>query len=174
MKKNAIIAMVYTMILSFGASVCCLCDVALSGELTWSRITLSSIWIAWIASFPIILCRRKGVLPALLGISICILPFMYVLSVFTKVRAVFTIGAAMAIISLPYLWSAYILYARLQKRRLLATGISIFLAIPFEFLINFALSKMIGTPILDLWDVFTTCILLMAAVAFILWDCVKK
>lgn len=174
MNKNAMQSILYTMIMFIGALVCCICDVAVSGNLTWSRIVLSSIWIAWTASFPILLFRKKGVLVSMLAIGIFILPFMYVLSVLTKVNAVFSIGAVVAMITLVFLWSMYILYSRLQKRKLLATGITFLLAIPFVFLINFALSKMIGTPVLDLWDASAICILLLTAVAFIIGDWVRK
>ena len=67
-----------------GILVCCICDVAISGTLTWSLITLSSILITWIASFPVILLGKKGVLVAMVAISILILPFMYILSILIK------------------------------------------------------------------------------------------
>ena len=57
MNKNKIISIIITMVI--GILVCCICDVAISGTLTWSLITLSSILITWIASFPVVLLGKK-------------------------------------------------------------------------------------------------------------------
>jgi hypothetical protein len=87
---------------------------------------------------------------------------------------VFGIGAIMSIISLVFLWIIYILYYRLKERKLLATEITFLLAIPFTFLINSKLSKMIGEPVIDIWDILTVFILLIIAFAFIIGDYARK
>ena len=131
-----------------GILVCCICDVAISGTLTWSLITLSSILITWIASFPVILLGKKGVLVAM--------------------------GAIMSIYTLVFLWIIYILYYRLKERKLLATGITFLFAIPFTLLINITLSKLIGEPVIDVWDILSVFILLIVSVAFIIGDYARK
>ena len=55
MSKNAIISTIYTSAMITGIMVCCICDIAISGTLTWSLIVLSSILVTWIATFPVIL-----------------------------------------------------------------------------------------------------------------------
>lgn len=172
--KNTVISIIYTVTMAIGILVCCICDVAVSGTLTWSLITLSSILVAWIASFPVILLGKKGVLVAMLAISIFILPFMYILSILINVHAVFSIGAAMSIFTLILLWIIYILYHRLKERRLLATGISFLFAIPFTILVNVTLSKMLGEPVIDVWDIMSIFILLIIAAAFIIGDYARK
>ena len=148
MNKNTIISIIYTITMVIGILVCCICDVAISGTLTWSLITLSSILITWIASFP----------------------FMYILSILIKVNEVFNIGAIMSIYTLVFLWIIYILYYRLKERKLLATGITFLFAIPFTLLINITLSKLIGEPVIDVWDILSVFILLIVSVAFIIGD----
>ena len=157
-----------------GILVCCICDIAISGTLTWSLIVLSSVLVTWIASFPVILLGKKGVLVAMIAISILIVPFMYILSILIKVNEVFNIGAIMSIITLVFLWIIYIMYRRLKERKLLATGITFLFAIPFTFVINSTLSKMIGEPVVDIWDILSVFILLIIAVAFIIGDYAKK
>ena len=157
-----------------GILVCCICDAAISGTLTWSLITLSSILVTWIASFPVIMLGKKGVLAAMIAISIFILPFMYILSVLIKVNEVFSIGAIMSIITIVFLWLIYILYYRLKERKLLATGITFLFAIPFTLLINITLSKIFGEPAIDVWDILSVFILLIIAVAFIIGDYARK
>lgn len=75
---------------------------------------------------------------------------------------------------LVFLWIIYILYRRLKERKLLATGITFLFAIPFTFLINSTLSKMIGEPVIDIWDILSVFILLIIAVAFIIGDYARK
>ncbi len=157
-----------------GIMVCCICDIAVSGTLTWSLIVLSSVLVTWIASFPVILLGKKGVLAAMIAISILIVPFMYILSILIKVNGVFHIGAIMSIVSLVFLWIIYITYRRLKERKLLATGITFLFAIPFTFLINCILSKMIGEPVIDIWDILSVFILFIIAAAFIIGDYARK
>lgn len=174
LNKNAIISAIYTIAMVIGILVCCICDIAISGTLTWSLIVLSSILITWIASFPVILLGKKGILLSMIAISILIVPFMYILSILIKVNEVFSIGAIMSIITFVFLWIIYTLYYRLKERKLLATGITFLLAIPFTFLINTTLSKMIGEPAIDVWDILSAFILLITAVAFFAGDHVRK
>jgi transcriptional regulator with XRE-family HTH domain len=54
MKKNTIISTIYTIAMVIGILVCCICDIAISGTLTWSLIVLSSILVTWIVSFPVV------------------------------------------------------------------------------------------------------------------------
>lgn len=174
MNKNAIISTIYTIAMVIGILVCCICDIAISGTFTWSLIVLSSVLVAWIASFPIILLGKKGVLVAMIAISILIVPFMYILSILINVNEIFRIGAIMSIISLVFLWIIYIMYRRLKERKLLATGITFLFAIPFTCLINSTLSKMIGEPVIDIWDILSVFILFILAVAFIIGDYARK
>ena len=174
MNRKAIISIIYTIAMVIGILVCCICDIAISGTLTWSLIVLSSVLLTWIAAFPVILLGKKGVLVAMVAISILIVPFMYLLSILIKVNAVFSIGAIMSIISLVFLWIIYILYYRLKERKLLATGLTFILAIPFALLINITLSKMIDAPAIDVWDILSLFILLIIAVAFIIGDYARK
>lgn len=160
--------------MAIGILVCCICDAAISGTLTWSLIALSSILFTWIASFPAILLGKKGVLVAMVAISIFILPFLYILSILINVNEVFSIGATMSVFTLVFLWIIYILYYRLKERKLLATGITFLFAIPFTFLINITLSKIIGEPAIDVWDILSAFILLIIAVAFIVGDYARK
>ncbi len=48
LSKNVILSIVYTVFMAIAILVCCICDVATSGALTWSRITLSSILSAFL------------------------------------------------------------------------------------------------------------------------------
>lgn len=130
--------------------------------------------ITWIASFPVILLGKKGVLVAMVAISILILPFMYILSILIKVNEVFNIGAIMSIYTLVFLWIIYILYYRLKEQKLLATGITFLFAIAFTLLINITLSKLIGETVIDVWDILSVFILLIVSVAFIIGDYARK
>lgn len=172
--RNAMISVVYTVTIVVGILVCCLCDFAVTGKLTWSLITLSSILITWAASFPAILLGRKGIIVSMISISILIIPFLYVLSIILKVAGIFRIGVVMSVISLIFLWLTFLLYQRLRERKLLATGITFLFAIPITFLINFALAQLIDEPIFDIWDLLTVFILLILAVVFIRIDVVKR
>ena len=101
-------------------------------------------------------------------------PFMYILSVLIKVSEVISIGAVMSVITLAFLWIMYVLYYRLKERKLLATGITFLITIPYSFLVNITLSKMIGEPAIDVWDILSVFILLVIAFVFLIADYARK
>lgn len=174
MSKNTVISVIFTITMFTGIIVCCICDVAITGTLTWSLITLSTIMFAWIISFPVILLGKRGILGGIVSLSVFIIPFLYILSILVKNTAVFRIGTPMSVFTLIYMWVVYALYTRFRQRKLLATGVTFFLAIPFMLLINMTLSKMIAEPIIDIWDILSAFILLVAAFAFMFGDYAHK
>ncbi len=168
--KNGVIAIIFTVTMLVGIMVCCICDLAVTGALTWSCITLSAILFAWIISFPVLLLGKKGVFCGMLSLSVFIIPFLYIISVLVGTEAVFRIGAVMSVLALIYLWAVYALYIRFRNRKVLATGISVFLAVPFMLSVNAVLSRLIGEPPLDVWDMLSVFILLIIAVSLLTAD----
>ncbi len=173
--KNGIIATLFTVTFFIGIVVCLTCDIAISGHLTWSLIPISSIAFAWVISFPGMLLGKKGIVVSLISLSIFVIPYLYLLSFLIKVHEILTIGTATAIPALVFLWLLTIIFNRIGKtRKLTALGISLLATVPFVFIINVILSKMIGEPILDVWDVLTIFILLVLAFVCFVGDHYKS
>lgn len=168
--KNTVISIVFTVTMLIGIMVCCICDVAITGSFTWSLITLSAILFAWIISFPIILLGKRGIWGGMLSLSIFIIPFLYIMSILIKNESVFRIGSVISIFALIYMWVIYVIYLRFRTRKMLATGIAFFLAIPFMLSVNTALSKMIGEPIFDIWDMLSAFVLLVTSFSIMLGE----
>lgn len=175
MTKNVIISILFSITLLIGIMVCLICNIAISGGLTWSLIPISSIVFAWIISFPGIILGKKGVIVSLLSLSIFIVPYLFLLSRFIKAEAVFSVGAAAAVPSILFLWIIAAVFYRIGKeRKAVAFGITFLSAVPFVIIVNVILSKMIGEPILDIWDMLSVFILLIMAFVFFICDCAKK
>ena len=173
MNRN-VISVLYTIVMLVGIMVCFICEMAISRTLAWSLIVLSSTMLVWASSFPIILLGKKGVLVAMVSISILTIPYIYLLSVLIKANQVFHIGAILSVFSLVFVWVIYALYIKLKGRKLLATGFMFLLAIPFTLLINGTLSIMIGEPPIEVSDVLSIFALLIAAFAFIIADYARR
>ncbi len=173
--KNRMIAILFTVTLFLGVVVCLTCDIAISGNLTWSLIPISSIAFAWALSFPSIIWGRKGIISSLAVLTMFVIPYLYLLSFLLKVHEVFSIGTAMAIPAIVFLWLVSAICNRIGKtRKTTALGISLLAAIPLVFIINLILSKMIGEPILDVWDMLTIFILLVLAAVCLAIDYGRK
>ena len=174
MSKNMIISIVISITLLIGIIVCAICDIAISGNLTWSLIPISSIIFTWVVSFPIIILGKKGIIGSLISESIFVIPYLYILRDLVNVKAVFSVGAIMAIISTVYLWLLFVIFNRLRVRKLVATGITFLLSIPLMLIINIILSRMISEPIIDIWDILSVFILLIFAFTFFVCDYAKN
>ncbi len=174
MKRNVLISIIFSATLLIGLMMCAICDIAISGNLTWSLIPISSIIFTWVVSFPIIILGKKGILGSLVSISIFVVPYLYILSDLVGAKAVFSMGTVMALVSIVYIWLLYLLFNRLRERKLVATGISFLLSIPFMLLVNVILSRMLSEPIFDVWDMISVFILLIFAFGFFTCDYAKN
>lgn len=155
--------------------VCIICNLAISGNLTWSLIPVSSIVFAWVISFPGILLGKKGIAMSFISLSVFIIPYLYLMSRLLNARAVFSVGSAIAFVAILFLWLIFAVFNRIGKtQKLIALGTSFLLAIPFMFVINAVLSKMTAEPILDVWDMLTVFLLLIFAFVFFICDYAKK
>ena len=175
MTKNVIISIVFSATLLTGIMVCLICNLAISGDLTWSLIPVSSIVLAWVISFPSIILGKRGIIVSLISLSVFIVPYLFLLSNLVKVEEVFSVGAEMAVASIVFLWIIVAVFRRIgETRKLVALGISFLLAIPFMFVINVMVSKITAEPILDVWDMLTVFILLISAFVSFIYDYAKK
>ncbi len=167
--KHRIISILFSAALFLGIMVCFICNIAISGQFTWSLIPACSVLYAWLLLFPEILLGKRGVAVSFISLSIFTIPYLFVLSRILKTKEVFSIGAVMAIITIVFLWIIFAIFMRMgNARKLIALGITFLLAIPFLFMINAALASMIAEPICDIWDMVTVSGLLISAfVSFI-------
>ncbi|MCR5767550.1 MAG: hypothetical protein K6G45_03555 [Lachnospiraceae bacterium] len=101
------------------------------------------------------------------AISVLMVPYLYILSRVIQVREIFSIGAVMAAVALAFFWIVYLICRRFRERKLLAAGLAFLCAIPFTFLINIILSKMLDTPVFDAWDLLSVLVLLGIAGALL-------
>lgn len=173
--RSGIPSLLFSATLFVGALVCVICDLAISGGFTWSPIPVSAIAFTWAVFFPAIQWGKSGVMASLLSLSIFIFPFLYLLGRLLKEKAVFTIGAAMAAISVAFMWLIFAAIRRLWKKsKPAALGVSFLLAGLLELMLNNTLAKMIGLPAMDVWDVFSVFLLLLLAFGSFLWGAVKR
>lgn len=175
MTKNVLISILFSVTLWIGIMVCLICNIAITGNLTWSLIPVSSIVFAWLISFPGIIMGKKGIMVSLISLSVFIVPYLFLLSSIIKTKEVFSIGSVIAAASIVFLWIIFVVFKRIAKaRRSAALGIIFLSAIPFTFIINVILSKTIGEPVFDVWDILSIFTwLILAFVAFVC-DYAKK
>ncbi len=157
-------AAAFSLSLLLGMIICVICDLAISGKLTWSLFPVSAIIFAFPVFFPAIAFERRGILGSLIALSALIVPFLYVLDrLIGNCALLLPIGVRMAAIGVLYLWAVFALFQRLKSRKPLAAGIALLLAIPVCLLINVVLSSLVPEARMDVWDVLA--FLVMAAVS---------
>jgi len=154
MTKNVIISILFSVALLIGIMVCLICNLAISGNLTWSLIPISSIAFAWVISFPGIILEKKGITASLISLSVFIVPYLFLLSSLIKAKEVFSVGAVMAMVSIIFLWIIVAVFKCIE-RKLAALGTTFLLTIPWMIIVNVILSKVIEEPVFDVWDMIS-------------------
>ena len=173
--RNGIIAILYSMALLIGMMVCLVCNIAISGALTWSLIPVSSILYAWAVSFPVIIFGKRGILTSLVSLSAFTIPYLFGLSRLTKAPAVFSIGKVVAFVSILFVWIVAVICMRMgNSRKLTALGIIFLSAVPLVFIINAILATMISEPLFDVWDMLAVFVLLILAFSCFMCGYAKK
>ena len=170
LKINVIIADIISILFLTGIFTCIFCDLRTAGGITWSMIPVSSILFTWMVVLPLIIAGKRRILKSLVVLSILIIPFLYVLSVIIKVKAIFNIGAVMAVVGILYLWSLWGIHYKFPTRKMFATGLSILLAIPFNIAANVILAKILAEPMFDMWDALAVFLLLIIGIPFLVYD----
>lgn len=139
MTGNMIIAILFSLTCLIGIIVCLICNLAISGNLSWSLIPASSIVFAWVLSFPGIILGKRGIIISLISLSVFILPYLFLLSNILKTKEIFSIGAVMAIVSIVFLWIIAGVFKYMGKERggteYTLQSIKTWAAVPLMFLL---------------------------------------
>ena len=157
-------AVAITSLFFLGIMVCLICDFAITGKLTWSWYPISSIFYMWLLVIPAVIWRKRGVFISLICTSLFTIPYLYALERIIGIdRIIMPIGIPVSIVSILYLWIVYVLLVKSKWSRYLSASIALILGIPLSFGINFILSKQIGEPLIDIWDIIAYFLLVLLA-----------
>jgi len=164
-------AILFSAVLLLGIIVCIICDLAITGRLSWSLFPTSAIIYAWFVLFPMIKWDRKGIAWSLTAVSLFTIPFLYVLSILVEGVGLFMyVGGSVAPIVILYLWSVFALFRKLKGRKWLAGALSLLLTIPMCILINLLLYKILNIPVFDVWDMLDFAAVIICAIILLVAD----
>ena len=179
-----IYSIAFSLIIFLGIFVSIICNLSISGRLTWSQYPICCCTFAWVVLFPTIKLGKKGVLYSLIALSIFILPFSLKLWNIIKFNSpniniftlfdVFKILNNLAIAVVVLLWIMYVLFFVLNINRLIASAISTLLIIPFNFIITYIVGSALNEPTFTPFNIIDTLALAMIAVALFVLNSVKK
>lgn len=162
--KN-IFALSYTALSLIGIFVCLICDLALSGTLTWSPIPIISITFAWLVFLPFL----RSAIHGLTAVTLFTIPYLYTLSKLLPAAALlFPIGIRMTVIATGYLWCVCLLFKLLRTYK--AAAAACLLVIPVCIIINFCLAEFTCEPLADRWDILTFSIMGITSLLLFLLD----
>ena len=138
-------ALLFSLLLLIGMLVSMVCDLSISGKLTWSLFPALSILLVWLVFFPIVLHGKEGIFWGLLALSLSLLPFLYGLDRLIQGHAsILPVGGRMAVVGAAFLWIVFALFRFWRNRKLLAVAVSCLTAIPGCAAVNLTLSGILG------------------------------
>ena len=151
------------------AIVCLICNFAVSGELSWSRIVLPSLIAAVGILTPLVRAQKKRICKSLLALSLMIFPYLAVLNVLLQVPLLRTMGMCIAIAALLGIWGLYgILTHVWSRKKYFALSLICFLMFAEEYGINRIIDEYIKrTHIEQSFNQLNALIILILAVSFL-------
>lgn len=161
---SRVTAIALSSLMAIGILACLICDLSISGMLTWSWIPISSILYAWAVIVPAVRMGGRGIYAGLVALTVLTIPYLFVLSRLLHVGRVLSIGVALAVPALIFLWVVVVIFRICNgRRRLVAWGAVCALAAVLEVVINLILSHMLGDPEFETSDALTIAFLLVAS-----------
>ncbi|WP_049660428.1 helix-turn-helix domain-containing protein [Bacillus sp. FJAT-27231] len=161
---DLIAKMTITVICLLSILVCMICDVAVSGHLTWSRYPVASMIFVWLIIVPLFHFKRNKVRKALFSLSIFITPFLFALNqIMGGTKLLLPLGIPLSLIVVCYIWGIYLLFTTEKMTRWTLASISIVTGIPLGITIDSVISKFVNQPIMDVWDLLSYGMLVIAA-----------
>lgn len=173
---NRITAIALSSLMAVGILACLICDLSISGSLTWSWIPVSSILYAWVVIVPAMRMGSRGIYVGLVALTVLTIPYLFVLSRLLHVGRVLSIGVAMAVPALIFLWAVVIVFRIYDgHRQLVAWGAACALAAVLEVVINLILSHMLGEPEFELPDIITiACLVVASGICFVRYAVTRR
>lgn len=172
-KKNNYFIIVSSLFL-IAIITCLICDVLINKSFTWSLIVISAIILGWSILYPILKINNNKIAYSLLILTLLILPFLYILEKLLNVDKLFLIGTCISLVSLWYLWSIYLLFRVLKKRKTLVMGIAFLLGIPLELFIIVILVRFHIQETVSFTNYLSIIILFVLAIIFLVKDSVYQ
>ena len=151
------------------AIVCLICNFAVSGELSWSRIVLASLIAAWGILTPLFRAQKKRICKSLLALSLMIFPYLAVLNVLLQVPLLRTMGMCIAVAALLGIWGLYGILTHIwSRKKYFALSLICFLMFAEEYGINRIIDEYIKrTHIEQSFNQLNALIILILAVSFL-------
>lgn len=151
------------------AIVCLICNFAVSGELSWSRIVLASLIAAWGILTPLFQAQKKRICKSLLALSLMIFPYLAVLNVLLQVPLLRTMGMCIAVAALLGIWGLYGILTHIwSRKKYFALSLICFLMFAEEYGINLIIDGYIKrTHIEQSFNQLNALIILILAVSFL-------
>ena len=171
---------VFTILLLIGISVVSIVNVAVSGTFTWSLISISAIIFTWLVFFPAIKFGMNGIIGSLIGFSLFIVPFLFVLDyAIARItgynQPIFEMGIRIAPLSIVFIWAAFFLFKKFKTRKMLVIAFLVLLASPISFLTNIMIAGMMNQPLFSVQIILNALTLLVvASILFIIELVVRK
>ena len=158
------LAIMISVLSILGIIVCSIVNLAITGNLTWAWFPISALVFAWQIVMPVIVFGKKGVSISLVLVSFLIIPFLFVLENIIGVeKLIMPIGIPVSILSIIYLWGVYLLVLKSKWAIHIIVAVASLIGLPLSFGINYIVSKQIGEPIIDIWDILVYLILAIVA-----------
>lgn len=155
--------------------ICVICDFAVTKTFSWSIYPVSSLIFAWTIIIPLIHFKKHKYTISLVSISVLTIPFLYIIEQSCGVTGwVLTIGIPTSLIALAYLWIVCCLYTYTKINKWFVSSIAMFLGLILSVGINYIIAKAILEPIIDVWDIFSSFIIIIVAIVFLIIGYISK
>lgn len=127
-RNNNIVFSIITAVFLFSAFVCLLCNYLINHAVTWSLYPIGALFLMWAVLFPIFKIKKFKALASLFGLTITLIPYLFLVEYLAEVKGwVLPLALPITIVSLIALGITILIFNNNKILKLYSIAIAIFL-----------------------------------------------
>jgi transcriptional regulator with XRE-family HTH domain len=137
--------------------ICIICDIAISGALTWSLYPTAAIIFGWLIIIPMLQLKKNNFRMSLISASVFIIPFLFVIDKImgSTEELILPIGMPVSLTVMAYIWTVYFMISNRKISKWNIAAISVLLTIPVSLIINSITNILTNQPMISIWNILS-------------------
>lgn len=171
-KAKNIINLILNISFVIAAFVCIICDLAITGSLSWSLYPLASIAYAWLIIEPLFYFKKSKIKISLAALSIFIFPFLFCIQQISNTSGwLLPLAFPIALTGIIGFWLIYLLYTKI-KNKWFATSLCLIIILSITVITNGIANLFTNQPVIGFSELLSTVSIVAASLILFIIGCV--
>jgi transcriptional regulator with XRE-family HTH domain len=165
-----------TIIFLCAVFICIICNVAVSGSVDWALYPAGGLCVAWLVIVPLIKAKKHRALAALTGLSVSVMPFLFLVEFLLPVKGwVIPLALPIVLMAVPSLYITTLVWAYSKMNRFYALALTcLLLGVAANLAINQWVARYVNESNINISNIIIELSFAFLSVLFFVLGCVRR